>query len=371
MTLVIARSGAIDTAVRVVVPAEWAEAAGALLMEVLGPFEQEDRVSTACLTFFPPLAVMSASDWSNDVLALLPAELRDHPLVAVETSDVSRDWEEGWKDHFHPIVTGRVRIRPPWEPPLGLAAQSAGSARGSGEAGGPGDAGGAAETSGPGEARDPAEPRGLVEVVINPGMGFGTGLHPTTRGALELLQRAEAEGALVDAGTGSGILSVAAAKLGWGPIFAFDNDPVAVSAAGGNLESNGVVAELSLEDVGSVSLSRFAGATVLANMTLEPVRILLKRFEAARRAASPEVALDGMDAAAPERPAADEAAILPLRMVVSGILAGDQEREVVGMAARAGLLPGARIYETEWVSMELLPSARHGARPGARTVPEA
>jgi hypothetical protein len=54
-------------------------------------------------------------------------------------------------------------------------------------------------------------------------------------------------------------------------------------------------------------------------------------------------------------------------MVVSGILAGDQEREVVGVAARAGLLPGSRSYETEWVSMELLPSARQGAR----TVPEA
>ena len=346
MTLVTARSGAVDTAVRVVVPAEWAEAVGALLMEVLGPFEQEDRVSTACLTFYPPLAVMSASDWSNDVLALLPAKLRDHPLAAVETSDVSRDWEEGWKDHFHPIVIGRVRIRPPWEPPLGPAAQSARSAGG---------------------ARGFGEPRGLVEVVINPGMGFGTGLHPTTRGALELLQRTEAEGALVDAGTGSGILSVAAAKLGWGPIFAFDNDPVAVSAAGENLESNGVVAELSLEDVGSVSLSRFAGATVLANMTLEPVRILLRRFETVRQAAFAEAALDSTEVAVPERPAADEAAILPLRMVVSGILAGDQEREVVGVAARAGLLSCARVYETEWVSMELLPSARQGVR----TAPEA
>ncbi|HEY5529748.1 MAG TPA: 50S ribosomal protein L11 methyltransferase [Thermoleophilia bacterium] len=356
-----ARSGAVDTAVRVVVPAEWAEAAGALLMEVLGPFEQEDRVSTARLTFYPPLAVMSASDWTNDILALLPAELRDHPLVSVETSDVSRGWAEGWKDHFHPIVIGRVRIRPPWEPPLGPAAQSAGGARGAGDACGSGDAGGPAKTGGSGEAR------GLVEVVINPGMGFGTGLHPTTRGALELLQRTEAEGALVDAGTGSGILSVAAAKLGWGPIFAFDNDPVAVSAAGENLESNGVVVELSLEDVGSVSLSRFAGATVLANMTLEPVRILLGRFETARQAASAEAALDGTEVAAPKRPAADEAAILPVRMVVSGILAGDQEREVVGVAARAGLLPGSRIYETEWVSMELLPSARQGAR----TVPEA
>ena len=90
----------------------------------------------------------------------------------------------------------------------------------------------------------------LVDVVINPGLAFGTGLHATTRGTLTLLQEgaprrrrtrpAGSRGALVDVGTGSGILSIAAAKLGWGPIIAFDNDAVALSAARENIVANGV-----------------------------------------------------------------------------------------------------------------------------------
>ncbi len=109
-----ARSGGVDTAVRIVVPSEWAETVGALLMEPLGAYEQQDRGSDVILVFYPP----SQHQEPREILALLPPELRASPLVTVETADVARDWEEGWKDHFHPIVIGRVRIRPPWEPPL-------------------------------------------------------------------------------------------------------------------------------------------------------------------------------------------------------------------------------------------------------------
>ncbi len=130
---------------------------------------------------------------------------------------MSRDWVEGWRLHFRPVVIGVVRIRPPWESEGDL-------------------------------------PAGFVDVVINPGLGFGTGLHPTTRGVLRLLQEEGGErvapvggrslrrskGPLVDVGTGSGVLAIAAAKLGWAPILAFDNDSAALVSARANIEANGV-----------------------------------------------------------------------------------------------------------------------------------
>ena len=109
-----ARSGGVDTAVRIVVPSEWAETVGALLMEPLGTYEQRDRGSDVILVFYPP----SQHQKPGEILAFLPPEMRASPLVTIETVAVARDWEEGWKDHFHPIVIGRVRIRPPWEPPV-------------------------------------------------------------------------------------------------------------------------------------------------------------------------------------------------------------------------------------------------------------
>ncbi|MBN1629874.1 MAG: 50S ribosomal protein L11 methyltransferase, partial [Thermoleophilia bacterium] len=249
----------------------------------------------------------------EEVLAALPAELRASGRVQIETRDVSRDWVDGWRDHFGPIVIGGVRVRPPWEAALEGAA--------------------------------------LVDVVINPGLGFGTGLHATTRGTLQLLQRvtggrvaqARPLGPVVDAGTGSGILAIAAAKLGWGPVFAFDNDPVALISARENVDANGVqgVVEIHQADIEEASPAWFAGATVLANMTLAPVTALLRRL----------VSLGGSWGSGVETVA------LPVRVVVSGILAGTQEVKLLGEARLHGLAPGERIYEDEWVSMELAPAA--------------
>ncbi len=150
-------------------------------------------------------------------------------------------------------------------------------------------------------------PQGLpfVEVVINPGLGFGTGLHPTTRGTLLLLQRGaegslqrRPRGGLVDVGTGSGILAVAAVKLGWNPVRALDNDPVAVASACENVAINGLegCVEVHEMDAGRAPRAWLQGATILANMTLEPVTALLRRLL--------------------------EEGVRPRRLVVSGILAG-------------------------------------------------
>jgi ribosomal protein L11 methyltransferase len=314
-----------DRAVRVILPEAEAEIVGAILMDRLGPFAQESIPVTSddtgaarvILTFYPEVAGLLPAT-AEEVWALLPSQVVGPGGVAVEVSEVARDWEEGWKEHFHPIVIGRVRIRPPWESPDAAA--------------------------------------DLIDVVINPGLGFGTGLHPTTRGTLNLLQSGASEGAaektstvrgpLVDAGTGSGILSIAAAKLGWVPIVAFDNDPVALIAAAENTQENGVadVVQLRETDIASADPKWFQQATVLANMTLDPVSALLRKLAADAAA----VVADGSQGGRTTR--------RPKRLVVSGILAGDQERQLLQLAQTCGFVPGRFVYETEWVSLELFPA---------------
>ena len=348
-----------DQALAVTLPAAVAEEAGAILMEAFGPFEEVRGPSAGSgadevtLVFYPATAQTSLDARAPlsagvcrlpspaEVLALLPHDLQKPGVVRVESSEVSRDWVDGWKTHFRPIVTGLVRIRPPWEAPMD------------------------------------SPPAGLVEVVINPGLGFGTGLHPTTRGTLRLLQEEQTwrrwarlcaawgrplrvgrrkrggtgRGRLLDAGTGSGVLAIAAAGLGWRPIVAFDNDPVALVSARENVEVNGVaeIVELREAGVGEMLPAWSNEATVLANMTLEPVLALL----------------DGVAAAG--------SAGRPRRMVVSGILAGAQEQELLRAAHRVGLTPGRRVYEAEWVSLELLPASSaespSGSPPFAEPTP--
>lgn len=343
-----------DRSVRVSVPEKLAGEAGAVLMDSLGPFEeerprpdsfeakegQEPRVT---LVFYPSADGPSTRE---ELLPLLPAAFPEPDSLRVETGEMSRDWVEGWREHFRPIVVGAVRIRPPWEPPLAPAAKPL-----------------------------------LVDVVINPGLGFGTGLHPTTRGTLLLLQEgrssvegglaeglapgsseglapgsaeglapgsaeglapgsaplfAAGRGPLVDVGTGSGILAIAAAKLGWTPVVALDNDPVALVSARENVAANGVQGEVEIHEADAITADEkwFREATVLANMTLEPVSLLVRRL-----------------GTLPAR---------PCRLVVSGILAGSQEEQVMLTAHEAGFTAGRRLYEEEWVSLELLPDRAEG-----------
>jgi ribosomal protein L11 methyltransferase len=298
-----------DRSVRVSVPPALAEQAGAILMDVLGAFEQAEPVAAgAVLVFYPPTDGPSTRE---ELLALLPAAFAEPGVLQVEAGSVSRDWVEGWREHFRPIVIGGVRIRPPWEPPLGGV--------------------------GPDGLHGPEAAGGLIDVVINPGLGFGTGLHATTRGTLLLLQEglpAAAHGGLgrlVDVGTGSGILAIAAAKLGWSPVVALDNDPVALVSARENVAENGVRGEVEVHeaDIDSAEDRWFVGATVLANMTLEPVSLLLRRL-----------------ATMTSR---------PRRIVASGILAGSQEEQIMLGAHDSGFSTGRRLYEEEWVSFELLP----------------
>jgi len=127
------------------------------------------------------------------------------PVGKLQTRTLEEeDWANAWKQHYRVLRVGeRTVVVPSW---LQHQAQ-------------PGD----------------------VVLHLDPGMAFGTGLHPTTQLCLRLLERYVQPGQRVlDIGTGSGILAIAAAKLGAGPVLALDNDPVAVTVAAENIERNGV-----------------------------------------------------------------------------------------------------------------------------------
>ena len=124
------------------------------------------------------------------------------------------DWSESWKKHFSPIEVGdRLLVKPEWEE---------------------------------------IEPKlGQVVVILNPGMSFGTGHHATTLFCLKQLAECMPVGggkSLLDAGTGSGILAISAAKLGYAPVEAWDFDPVAVGVARCNAEQNGLGQALAFDD---------------------------------------------------------------------------------------------------------------------------
>ncbi|TME87860.1 MAG: 50S ribosomal protein L11 methyltransferase [Chloroflexi bacterium] len=121
-------------------------------------------------------------------------------LVARRVDD--KDWLESWKAEFVPIRIGAFLVRPTWSESI------------------------------VGEG---------VELVLDPGMAFGTGLHPTTQQCLEALSTLPLGGkSVLDVGTGSGILAIAAAKRGASPVVAVDTDTLAVDAARENAVRNGV-----------------------------------------------------------------------------------------------------------------------------------
>jgi ribosomal protein L11 methyltransferase len=105
---------------------------------------------------------------------------------------------------------------------------------------------------------------GAIELVIDPGRAFGTGAHATTRLCLELLLELAPAGGVVDLGCGSGVLAIAAAKLGWQPVLALDYDPVSVAVAAENARLNGVLIEVARHDLRQSVVP--AAALVMANL---------------------------------------------------------------------------------------------------------
>ena len=122
-------------------------------------------------------------------------------------------------------------------------------------------------------------PGDRTSIVIDPGRAFGTGAHPTTRLCVELLSR-QPRGSLLDVGCGSGVLAIAGARLGFGPVRAVDNDPVAVEVTRENAAANGVELEVGVVDGTGETLPHVDLA--VANVLLEPVTAILAHLDARR-----------------------------------------------------------------------------------------
>ena len=203
------------------------------------------------------------------------------------------DWTEAWREHYVPQRIGRVVIVPSW----------------------------ADEPIGDGE----------VAIILDPGMAFGTGLHPTTRGCLEMLQQVTPMPlSVLDIGSGSGILGLAALRLGAERMAAMDTDALAVEATLQNATRNGLAERVSAwrgtleaEPIGSYGL-------VLANLVAAVLIDLAPRLAA-------HLGPDGA--------------------LVAGGIIEPRAREVLAALAEARLAVEARRDDGEWVTLLL----RHAA----------
>jgi ribosomal protein L11 methyltransferase len=208
-------------------------------------------------------------------------------LVELVATQVPEDWADRWQDFHKPLlVGGRLWLRPSWE-----------------------------------------EPReGAIDLVVDPGRAFGTGAHPTTRLCLELLlelaEAGEAGGGLTDLGAGSGVLAIAAAKLGWDPVRGYDHEPASIEAATANAVANGVATgfeQLNLRE----SLPDIA-PTVVANMTAPVLKAIADRL------------------------ASDSGETL----VCSGLLPTELD-DTAAAFARVGLTEAERRHDGDWAALLL------------------
>jgi len=236
------------------------------------------------------------------------------PVGKLQTRTLEEeDWANAWKQHYRVLRVGeRTVVVPSW---LQHEAQ-------------PGD----------------------VVLHLDPGMAFGTGLHPTTQLCLRLLERYVQPGQRVlDIGTGSGILAIAAAKLGAGPVLALDNDPVAVTVAAENIERNGVGATVQAAE-GSLGAGASMGHWLSGDFGVDAGPATVHRppstvqpFDliAANLIAKVLVILAG-----------DLAAVLvPGGTLVSSGIIDSREAEVAVAFEAVGLRQLERHLEGEWVAL--------------------
>jgi ribosomal protein L11 methyltransferase len=192
----------------------------------------------------------------------LNAAVGDTP-VEVSSTVVADDWSERWKRFHRPILIEPPRgspvpalyVRPPWE--------------------------------------SPSDREGTEEIVIDPGQAFGTGAHATTRLCLELILELAAledrPGPLLDVGTGSGVLAIVAARLGFAPVLGLDHERESVAAAEENARVNGVEIEVRRFDLRKQALpwlerdadsdpaDGLAGSLVVVANLLRPLLLDLAR----------------------------------------------------------------------------------------------
>jgi ribosomal protein L11 methyltransferase len=229
-------------------------------------------------------------------------------LVELVATEVPDDWADRWQDFHKPLLIGeRLWLRPSWEQP-----------------------------------RD-----GTIDLVVDPGRAFGTGAHPTTRLCLEFLLELEAAGEaggpLTDLGTGSGVLAIAAAKLGWGPVRGYDHEQASIEAASANAATNGVAVEL--ERVNLRDGLPDLASTVVANLTAPVLKVV-----------AAQMVSDGGGRGKGSRslPAVATGTLppTPATLVCSGLLPAEQD-EVAAAFAPVGLTEAERRTDGDWAALLL------------------
>ncbi len=158
-----------------------------------------------------------------------------HFFGGTSASDVETGWEDRWRAFHRPVRVGSLWIGPPWETP-------------------PGDA---------------------LAIVVDPGRAFGTGSHPTTQLCLRFLQELD-RGSLLDIGCGSGVLSIAAALLGFAPVLGVDVEGPSIDATLANAAANGVEVEARLV---AAADPLPPAAVAVANISLASVEALPERID--------------------------------------------------------------------------------------------
>jgi ribosomal protein L11 methyltransferase len=245
-------------------------------------------------------------------------------LVEIATSELPDDWSERWKQFHRPVLIDRdeplessrladrsncgvvpaLHVRPPWE--------------------------------------SPSDRPDAIEVVIDPAQAFGTGSHATTRMCLELMLELAAcerrRGALLDVGTGSGVLAIAAARLGFAPVLGVDHDQESVVAARKNATVNEVEVEVRRLDLRSETLPRLedvGGAVLTANL-LRPLLLDL----------------------------ADCMSQAPRHLLASGLLVNEVDEVAHAFRERLGLCERGRLRSGEWAAVWLSGSATDSSSGG-------
>jgi ribosomal protein L11 methyltransferase len=269
-----------------------------------------------------------------------PGELPDLPdltaaagdaLVEISTSETADDWQERWKQFHRPVLirapaygsigptVPALHVRPPWER--------------------------ARQVPSTGEPIEEIE-----EIVIDPGQAFGTGAHATTRLCLQMLLELAAageRGPLLDIGTGSGVLAIAAARLGFAPVLGIDHDRLSIDAARENAAVNATQLELRRVDLRSETLPWLgwadapSGALVVTANLLRPLLLEL----------------------------AETAAGAPAHLLASGLLCEQVDEVALAFARRLGMRERTRRSDGEWAAVWLIagdaPASAHGGGTAA------
>jgi len=227
--------------------------------------------------------------------------------IEVTSTEIPDDWADRWRDFHKPLlVGGRLWLRPSWEPPR----------------------------------------EGAVDLVVDPGRAFGTGAHPTTRLCLELLLEiaaaGDAGGELVDLGTGSGVLAIAAAKLGWAPVRGYDHEALAIEAASSNATANGV--ELTLQRMNLRENLPKLSPTVVANLTAPVLAAVANQLGASGGRGRVQRSLP---AVAPVDPPP-----APTVLICSGLLPTELDSTAAAFAP-AGLSEADRRRDGDWAALLL------------------